>query len=348
MGWRESLQKAWWASAPAGVAQILQPLASLYRLIWNLRHRAYAGGWRPRQRLPVPVIVVGNLIVGGAGKTPTVIALVQAMRARGWTPGVISRGHGAAAAREPLAVEPDSPAADVGDEPLLIRRRTGAPVWVARQRARAGMALLQAHPRVDLIVADDGLQHLSLERDAQIVVFDPRGTGNGSLLPAGPLREPMTSAPPPKTAVLYNGPHASTPWPGHLAHRSLGALLPLSAWWAGDDSAATTMARLAGQRVLAAAGIGEPERFFALLESTGLRVQRLPLPDHAPLDPRPWDPAHWDWVIVTEKDAVKLPAGAADAGKIVVATLDFRIPEPLLDSLCAWLPEPPVNPAPSA
>ena len=179
------LAQHWWQPQPSAMAQLLRP--------WSWLYRALAGWQRRRQRpqaLPVPVIVVGNFIVGGAGKTPTVIALVQALSAAGWHPGVISRGYGRrdAGAREVAARDP---VVDVGDEPLLIRRRTAVPVWVGRDRVAAARALCARHPEVDVIVSDDGLQHHALPRRAEWVVFDERGAGNGLLLPAGPLREPL-------------------------------------------------------------------------------------------------------------------------------------------------------------
>ena len=331
---RAALERAWWRPRPGGLAALLWPLALLYAALSALRRLAYQRGWLTRQRAPVPVVVVGNLIVGGAGKTPTVIALVRALRERGWTPGVISRGYGGAAAA-PIAVTSTTAASEVGDEPVLIRRRTGAPVWVGRQRAAAARALCAAHPEVDLIVADDGLQHLALERDAQLVVFDERGLGNGLLLPAGPLREPFATVPP-RTAVLYNATTPTTAWPGALAGRRLAGALPLRDWWAGRSATRDGLAALRDRQVLAAAGIAAPERFFAMLEAEGLTIERRRLADHAPLDPRPW-PADAAIVVVTEKDAVKLPPTVPDAAAIHVATLDFEIPAETVATLHGWL-----------
>jgi tetraacyldisaccharide 4'-kinase len=336
---RPAIEKAWWSGRPRVWVLVCSPLAWLYRGLLGLRRAAYRLGLARTHDVGLPVVVVGNLVVGGAGKTPTVIALVQALRAAGWTPGVISRGHGGRgqAAR---AVAVHSAAADVGDEPLLIARRTGAAVWVGRDRVAAARALRAAHPEVNLIVADDGLQHLALQRRAQIIVFDDRGIGNGHLLPAGPLREPLRAAPPERSVVLYNAARPSTPWPGLQARRTLGAFLPLRAWWSGDGAAALPIDQLRGRRLLAAAGIGEPQRFFAMLEGLGLAFERLPLPDHADLQRRPW-PEDDRTVIVTEKDAVKLLPDAADAARIVVATLDFALPDKTLAMLQRWLPAPP-------
>ena len=176
-------------------AWMLTPLAGLYGLLLLTRRALYALGLLHQTRLPVPVIVVGNVVVGGAGKTPTVMALIEALRARGWTPGVISRGHGRRPSINPQTVRADSTAIEVGDEPLQIHRATGAPVVVAHRRIDAGRALRQAHPEVDVIITDDGLQHWALHRDVSIVVMDDRGVGNGWLLPAGLLREPWPPCP---------------------------------------------------------------------------------------------------------------------------------------------------------
>ena len=317
--------RLWWRGTPAAAAWLLWPLSALYGAVAALRRWAYALGWLRTEAAPVPVVVVGNLVAGGAGKTPTVIALVQALRQAGWTPGVISRGHGrqsdAAAAVDALSL----PAA-VGDEPLLIHRRTQAPVWVARRRIEAARGLCAAHAEVDVLVSDDGLQHLGLQRDLQVIVFDERGVGNGALLPAGPLRQPMPRHVPVNSHVLYNAARASTAWPGALAQRRLGGAVPLQDWWAGAPATAHALQQLRGRPLLAAAGMAAPQRFFAMLRDAGLQLQELPLPDHHGFDPLPW-PADTPEVLVTEKDAVKLPRAGGGSTRIWVATLDFQLPE---------------------
>lgn len=207
------------------VAWSLRPLALLYGLAWRLYRLAYRNGWRRAERLPVPVVVVGNLIVGGAGKTPTVRAIVAALTALGWRPGIVSRGYRRRGDERVALVTTDSAAADVGDEPLLLRRVTGVPVAVARNRPAAARALLEHAPLVDVIVADDGLQHLALARDVEVLVFDERGAGNGWLLPAGPLREPLPRALGPRQLVLYNADAASTLLPGWTARRRLAGVV---------------------------------------------------------------------------------------------------------------------------
>jgi tetraacyldisaccharide 4'-kinase len=273
----------------------LWPLSRLYGLVIAVRRALYRMGWKSSTRLPVPVAVVGNVVAGGSGKTPVTIALVQGLQARGWSVGVLSRGYGRQTSdcREVL---PDSPASEVGDEPALIRRSCGVPVFVASRRTQAGAALLQRYPQTTVLVCDDGLQHLALARDLEICVFDDRGVGNGWLLPAGPLREPWPRA---ADVVLHTGDRPA--WAGLRARRSLathakradGTLLPL--------------ADLADTPVLAVAGIAHPKRFFDMLRAAGLRhLQELPMADHQ--DFEAWSapdgaPATW---LCTEKDAVKL------------------------------------------
>lgn len=279
------------------------------------------------QRVGVPVVVVGNLIVGGAGKTPTVIALVRLLRAAGWTPGVVSRGYGGAASA-PMLVHETSDARECGDEPLLIRLRTGAPVVVARDRVAAAQALRAASPQVDLIVCDDGLQHWALARDVQVIVFDDRGAGNGQLLPAGPLREPLPEQVPPATLVLYNAAAPSTRLAGWTARRALAGVCLLSDWWAGAP--AQPLAVLRGRPLHAVAGIAEPERFFRMLEAQGLAIERCALPDHHDFATLPWPATQAD-VVITEKDAVKLRPERAGTTRVWVAALDFN-PDPAFNA----------------
>ena len=328
------LQRAWLARG--ALAWALCPLAGLYAAIVALRGFAFRAGWLRIERLPVPVIVVGNLIAGGAGKTPTCLAVVELLRQCGWTPGIVSRGYGGSAGDEVVLVTPDTPASACGDEPLLMQRRSGAPVAVGRRRVQAGRALLAAHPAVDVIVCDDGLQHRQLARDAQVIVFDERGAGNGWLLPAGPLREPMPSALPARSVLLYNAPIASTPLPGHVVQRGLRRFTPLRAWLEGTSAAATDLLR--GRRLLAAAGLAHPQRFFSMLREAGLDIAELPLPDHHDFAQLPW-PSDTADVVVTEKDAVKLDPARLGTTRVWVATLDFQLPPAFAAELLALLPQ---------
>lgn len=285
--------------ARGALAWCLWPLSQVFGGVAALRRVAYARGWLASHRLPVPVVVVGNLTVGGTGKTPTVIALAAALREAGFTPGVLSRGYGARLT-EPREVGEQTAAHEVGDEPLLIARRSGVPVWVCPDRVRAGRALLAAHPACDVLVCDDGLQHYALQRDVEIAVFDRRLAGNGFLLPAGPLREPLTR---PRDANLINSSQrADMPdWPDTFL---LTLQLDL-AWCVSQPTLQRPLDHFSGRRVLAAAGIGVPERFFAALRAAGLSIDTLSLPDHYDFARNPFDGVTADTILITEKDAVK-------------------------------------------
>ena len=282
---------------------LLQPLGWLYGGLLAVRSRAYGAGWLRRQRAPRPVIVIGNLTVGGTGKTPLTLWLAGELKARGLKVGILSRGYGRSSAA-PHLVLPTSAWAEVGDEPLLLARRAGVPTVVASDRV-AGARLL-AGAGVEIILCDDGLQHLRLARDCEIVVIDgARGFGNGRLLPAGPLREPpgrLASA----DLVVVNGA------PEHASLAGAGAGRPLLRM----DLIGTQAVRLDAQEsrplgafrtqeVHAVAGIGNPQRFFRELRAQGLKLIEHPFPDHYPLKAQ--DLAFGDAraVLMTEKDAVK-------------------------------------------
>jgi tetraacyldisaccharide 4'-kinase len=324
LSWQQRLVERWQQPRPGPLLLALRPLAWLYGALAALHRSLYSLGLRAPRRAPRPVVVVGNLVAGGAGKTPAVIALVEQLQALGRRPGVISRGHGRADDAVRLVTR-DSSAEAVGDEPLLVHLRTGVPVAVARDRIAAADALCAAFPEVDLIVADDGLQHLRLARDMQIIVFDDRGAGNGLLLPAGPLRQRLPTALPERTLVLYTHGRASTPLPGAVGERQLAGFAPLADWWQGAAPRPEAIDALRGRALLAAAGLARPEAFFRMLERLGLVIGRVALPDHARFRPLPW-PAHTPDVVVTEKDAVKLRPDAVGATRVWVARLDFRLP----------------------
>ncbi len=327
------LEQQWWRKPPTLAAQALRPLSALYAAMASL-DRAMA---RP-QTLPVPVVVVGNLVAGGAGKTPTTIALVLALRERGWTPGVVSRGYGRAQTSV-AEVAPTSRAADVGDEPLLIARRAACPVFVAPRRIEAGRTLLSRHPQVDIVIADDGLQHHALARDAQLIVIDERGFGNGLLLPAGPLRERPSTHVPARSVVLYNADTSTAAWPGWTAQRRLRGAVSLLDWAQGREPEAHSLNALRSHRIVAAAGIASPQRFFAMLRARGLEFEPRPLPDHHDWRQLP-SLRDNDQLLVTEKDAVKIDLAAPIAQRTWVAPLDFVLPPALIDALIALLPAP--------
>jgi tetraacyldisaccharide 4'-kinase len=289
----------------------LRLLSLPFALSVRLRRAAYALGVLRSHRLGKPVIVIGNLSVGGTGKTPLVIWLVEQLRGRGLEAGVVLRGFGGSGASGDKVhrVQADSEPAQVGDEAVLIRRRTAAPVAVARDRVSAAQLLVEAG--VDLIVADDGLQHLRLARDFEIAVVDAaRGMGNGYLLPAGPLREPRSRLCT-VGAVVINGAGMPCDLPsgaGPLFEmRLIGEhLQPLSGQGEG-----MALASLAGRRVHALAGIGHPQRFFSQLAAAGLTVIAHPFPDHHVYRAEQLRFGDGLPLLMTEKDAVKCVRFAA-------------------------------------
>lgn len=313
------LQREWLSGGPLSAA--LLPLSGLYRMVLCLRRMAYALGLKRSAQLPVPVIVVGNWIVGGAGKTPTTLAVLQQLRRRGLRAGVVSRGYGREG-DEVRLVSPQSSAREVGDEPLLLHLRARVPVAVGRDRVAAAQALLAAHPELQLLLSDDGLQHWRLPRDLCLLVFDQRGLGNGRLLPAGPLREPPR-LPAVPSLVVYNHDQPSTPLPGFVGTRRLAGAVPLARWWAGDAPTLAALHALRGQPgLVAVAGIAQPQRFFDMLRAQGLDIVECPQPDHADYRTPPW-PADAAAVVLTEKDAVKLRPESVGGTPVWVVALDF-------------------------
>ena len=275
----------------------------------------------------IPVVVVGNLTVGGSGKTPLVIWIAEFLKSKGWVPGIVSRGYGARIT-EPRAATVAAEAGEVGDEPILLSRRSGCPVWVGADRVQVAARLRAAHEDVNVLVLDDGLQHYAMRRDIEIAVVDARGLGNGFLLPAGPLREPRSRLRSVDAVVS----HASSTrgyamrLEGDVLHRMTDARerQPLKAF--------------AGQRVHAVAGIGDPNRFFVHLGKAGLKVVPHPFPDHHPFTPRDLEFGDDAPVLLTEKDAVKL-RGVARPGWWVLpvsAQLDPAFGTWLLGKLDEW------------
>jgi tetraacyldisaccharide 4'-kinase len=270
------------------------------------------------------------------------IALVEALRAAGRRPGIVSRGHGRSDLAALHEVQPQDPAATCGDEPLLMRRRTGAPVVVGRDRAAAARQLLARHPDTDVIVCDDGLQHLRLARDIEIVVFDERGAGNGWLLPAGPLREPVDAPPAGRVQLAVHNTGGAEPAPGlppgERLQRRLGAPVALADWGTGEPArpGEAAWAALRGRRLLASAGTGQPARFFDALRAQGLDLDTLALDDHHGHATLPW-PATATEVLVTEKDAVKLDPARLAAERpglrIHVVPLVLQLPPGLISTV---------------
>jgi tetraacyldisaccharide 4'-kinase len=315
----DALQRSWLTRD--ALSNALVPAAWAFAAAAAVRRALFTQGLRASATLPVPVVVVGNVLVGGAGKTPTVIAIVELLAKHGYRPGIVSRGYGRSSS-DVVVVDAEASADRVGDEPLLLHRRTGAPVAVAADRAAAAHALLRAHPDVDIVVSDEGLQHLALERDVEVLVFDERGVGNGRLLPAGPLREPLPTALAAHQLVVYNADAPTTALPGHVARRALAGVAPLAAWWHGVPPEADSLAHLRGRPITAIAGLARPQRFFAMLRAHGLEIVERPIDDHADFTALPWPPGTAE-VVVTEKDAVKIAPTRPLGAHVWVARLDF-------------------------
>ncbi len=301
-----TLQRQW--QHGGWLSTLLRPLGALAAGFVRRKRQAYRSGARAAWQAPVPVIVVGNIYVGGTGKTPVVIAILEGLRARGYTPGMISRGYGAKIDGAPRVGQGRLAASAFGDEPALIAAVTDAPVAVHPRRADAARALLAAHPGIDVIVADDGLQHLALARDIEIVVQDERGVGNARLLPAGPLREPASRLRDVDAIITNSNTPAPAPAPDGPAARWTMWLEPQSARRL-SDGAEQSLEAFAGQPVAAAAGIGNPERFFRTLEAAGIQpVPRLALPDHYDYARSPFTGISADTILITAKDAIKCAA----------------------------------------
>lgn len=313
------------------LACLLWPMSILFWLIQALRRMLYATGIYKTEMLPVPVIVVGNIFVGGTGKTPLVIWLVAQLRAHGFVPGVISRGYGNNTDAV-QAVTAQMSAQLAGDEPLLIAKKTSVPLMVGRNRVAAARALLSAHPQVNVIVSDDGLQHYALGRTIEIQLSDTRGHGNGWLLPAGPLREPASRQ---SDFYVINGAQA-------VAKNSFGMQLRSThAERLTDRNQHITWAELAAKKNIAAsAGIGNPQRFFDMLRAQGITLDTVQaLPDHFDFAVNPYGKIAADIILITEKDAVKcasIDAISQDERLWVVpveATLDMSLIENIVEKL---------------
>lgn len=277
------------------VAWLLWPASLMFRMAVAARRALYRLRVLKSEHPGVPVIVVGNLTAGGSGKTPLVIWIAEFLKTKGWTPAIVSRGYGARI-QQPRAATIADDAAEVGDEPILLSRRSGCPVWVGADRAAVARALREAHPDVDVLILDDGLQHYGLRRDLEIAVVDGRGFGNGLLLPAGPLREPagrLRSV----DAVVSHGATVhgyAMKLSGDTLHRMC------------DAAERRAVASFGADKVHAVAGIGDPNRFFLHLARLGMKVLPHPFPDHHPFSAQDLEFAGEAPVVMTEKDAVKL------------------------------------------
>jgi len=300
------LQRQWLRVTPWHVA--LFPLSALFGLVAALRRVLYRAGLLRAIRLPVPVIVVGNISVGGTGKTPLVLWLADFLRRQGYHPGIVSRGYGGGT-EDVVAVDIRSDPAVVGDEPLLLARKSACPVWVGRDRVAAGRALLLAHPECDVLVSDDGLQHYRLARDMEIVVVDgERKFGNGLLLPAGPLREGVSRLKSVDAVVVNGGNLQAAMQLRNEFEMSLEGEVFCNL---RQPNLRARAAVFGGKKLHAVAGIGNPKRFFAHLRRLGLVFEEHAFPDHCVFRPQDLDYDDADALLMTEKDAVKC-AGFAD------------------------------------
>ncbi len=337
--------KFWERRGPTSL--LLWPLSWLYGVVLRIRKLLHDVDFSKPNPAPVPIIIIGNIRVGGTGKTPIVIALAQQLSQLGWKPAIISRGYGSSLQTSPIEVTSDSDPSIVGDEPTLIAKKTcnQFPIWVFPKRQQSIQALLQKAPEVNVIISDDGLQHPGLVRwpardggrDVEFIVRDDRGEGNRFLLPAGPLREPSTRE---RDATLVTG-NPSYPKGGmsddyflgrrcfHLANQ-LGRPYQLM-----DTSQTQSLAQIAEhflpKNIALVAGLGNPQRFFNDLAKHGLTGKRYPLPDHVNYTPEFFSSIKAQCILITEKDAVKC-IGIQDE-RIWVVPMSLTLP----DNLMEWL-----------
>ncbi len=315
------LQTHWYRITPLHL--ILFPISMVFRALVTLRRDMYRNGMLASDQLLLPVIVVGNINVGGTGKTPLTLALAQQLVEHGWHPLIVSRGFGGTT-QQPQYVSEASNAPKVGDEPLLMARRNICPVWIGRDRARTARSALQAHPQCDVVLCDDGLQHYRLQRDVEIAVIDgARGFGNGLMLPAGPLREPVSRLQE-VDAVVVNGEDAPA---GRFVMRLSGDVF----YNLLDPEKKTSAEYFHNLRNHAVAGIGNPQRYFRHLETLGITCTPHAFPDHYPYRADDLSFADCDAILMTEKDAVKC-AAFADA-RYWVLRVDAQIDPALLEQI---------------
>lgn len=300
-------------------------------MLVKLRQALYRHGFLSSERFRIPVIVVGNVVAGGAGKTPLVMALVRHLTAQGLQVGVISRGYGRSGGQN-LEVTLRTSVDEAGDEPVLMARSTGAPVFVASKRADALRALQAAYPATDVVICDDGLQHYALQRDIEIAVFDDRGVGNGWLLPAGPLREPWPER-------RHRGVNLVLHTGQKPAFAGFTSIRQLANHALATDGSQVALSALRGQPLVALAGIANPEAFFAMLRACGLTLDTTAaLPDHHDFRHDDLSVYAGRTVLCTEKDAVKLFPLPVPAGvKLLAVPLVFSPETAFFDAFDALL-----------
>lgn len=294
----QRLQQHWYRLTPLHL--LLYPLSLIFLALVVLRRQLFRCGVLASVKLPVAVVIVGNISVGGTGKTPLTLWLAQQLLDAGWHPAIISRGYRKSDNHQQAAREVSfhDSADEVGDEPLLMAQRGLCPVWIGRDRPAVALALLQAHPECDIILSDDGLQHYRLQRDVEIVVADgARRFGNGLLLPAGPLREPVSRLRQADAVVVNGGAAQGDEFAMSLQGRHFYNLL--------NPEVIRTASDFAGQPLHAIAGIGHPQRFFDYLQQLGLHCTGHAFPDHHQYTPSELSFSGADVILMTEKDAVK-------------------------------------------
>lgn len=300
-------------------------------------------------KIDVPVVVVGNIYVGGTGKTPVTISLVRSLEERGWKPGVISRGY-KGKAESPTEVETNSNPDIVGDEPLLIKRSTNVPTFVCTQRVEAAKALLKKYPEVNLIISDDGLQHYALARDVELAVVGARGLGNGWVLPAGPLREPPSRLDE-VDAIVLNATEdvVSSTTPRYVATSGINNAVNYATGEVISLEALSRMQFKKQLKAIAMAGIAVPGRFFSMLRAHGLNIQEIALPDHYGYKDNPFKNIECDLIFITEKDAVKFrkhPEIKKDS-RIFVVPLETKLDNYLIDFIEKKISKPPLKEEPA-
>jgi tetraacyldisaccharide 4'-kinase len=312
------------------LALLLWPASFVFGLVVSARRFLYWARLFKSEHPGVPVIVVGNIVAGGSGKTPLAIWIAEFLKAKGWSPAIVARGYGGKESL-PRAATIASDAADVGDEPIILSRRSGCPVWVGADRIAVIRALRHTHPEVDVVILDDGLQHYRLRRDVEIAVVDSRGFGNGLLLPAGPLREPARRLRR-VDAVVANG--FSDPQKKFFSMKLEGETLHRMA----DSSDRRPASAFAGQKIHAVAGIGDPNRFFLHLARLGIKPVPHPFPDHHPFTPQDLAFAGEEAVVMTETDAVNWRRAARPGWWVlpVTARLDASFGDWILGKLNEW------------
>ncbi len=312
MSLETTITRAW--HRKAAWLWLLLPVSWLYGAITLVRRQLYKLGWIASYRAPVPVMVIGNITVGGSGKTPLIMSLVSYLQARGVSVGVISRGYGGDSSQMPALVTADSLPRDVGDEPCLIVGMTGVAMAVCPNRQQAIETLLAAHSDLQLIIADDGLQHYALQRDIEWIVVDvARGFGNRQLLPTGFLREPLSRLQDATVIehiksenILDSKNSKSAVIKPHLTMQLQPDNLQLL--WQPAAMASLPQMPTSGMSVHAVSGIGYPQRFFMTLQTLGFTVLEHPYPDHHDFSLNELLQYQQHPVIVTSKDAVKIRA----------------------------------------